>query len=150
MVYLVHNFTLPIPMVTWITIMCVVVLLVVIMLLIILPTLTFSIVVSENYIHIRALPLLNVKFSREEVEHIEVIDLNLTPQLHIKWRTWGIGLPGWKVGWFKLANGANAFVAISSYRESVVIKLKDGKYVILSPKEFNIFKSTLKLLNWLR
>jgi len=57
------------------------------MLIVVLPLVTFSIMVSEEAIYVKAPPLMSARFSKDDVEDV---DLSSTPQLHIRWRTWAV------------------------------------------------------------
>ncbi len=50
-----------------------------------------------------------------------------------RWRQNGIGLPGYRAGWFKLRNGASAFLLMTG-PEGVAVPAKDGTWVLLSPQ----------------
>ena len=76
-----------------------------------------------------------------------VVKLSERPKLKPSLRTFGAGLLGYSLGWFKLRNSAKAFCAVSS--DSVVVfKLKSGEYLMVSPDRFDEFINTLKSLGW--
>jgi len=82
---------------------------------------------------------------------ISFINLSRYPELKPTLRLLGIGLPGLKIGWFKLANGSKTFLALNGWdSEALVIKLRNNSLVILSPKNFSDFKSKLQLLGWVK
>jgi len=53
----------------------------------------------------------------------------------LKWRTNGIGLPGYKAGWFRLKNGEKALAFITDPHRVVYIPTDDGYSLLLSAQE---------------
>jgi len=96
---------------------------------------------------VKAPPLYSFSAKRGEVEEVFVADLNLKGGLKPSRREWGHGLPGYSLGWFKLNNGAKAFCAVSS-NVAVVFKLRDNKYLLITPSNITGFTSTLRELGW--
>jgi len=145
-----YVFHLSIPLSAWIVLLIILFILIVVTLIIFIPILTFSIRVNERIIKASSLFSYKITVRKEDVENICVVDLSKHPELRPKIRTFGTGLPGLNLGWFKLANGSKAFLAITNNNQAVVIKLKDETYVILSPKNFQEFVNTLKQLGWIK
>jgi len=145
-----YVFTLPMPSSVLIFIGILVAIFVIVAILLVVPIAKFSIKVTGNKIVASSPIMYKVTIDRNNVASIEIVDLKKEPGLKPRIRTFGIGLPGYKLGWFKLANGAKAFLAVTSNNnEAVVIKLLNGTYVILSPKNFTGFINTLKGLEWI-
>lgn len=65
-------------------------------------------------------------------EHIRVVDLDQTPDLQPKHRTNGIGLWGYALGWHRLNDGHNAWVAITDRKRVVMIPEYEGPTVLVS------------------
>ena len=145
-----YVFHLSIPLSAWIILLLILIVLFIIALIIFIPIITFSIRVNENTIKASSLFSYKITVRKEDVENICVVDLSKHPELRPKIRTFGTGLPGLNLGWFKLANGSKAFLAITNNKQAVVIKLRDGTYVILSPKNFQEFVNILKQLGWIK
>ncbi len=141
-------FSIPIPLSVWIVLAVIALVVAVILLLAILPIVTFRITVSRDTIKASSLIMYSITVKREDIENISIIDLSKHPELKPTVRTFGTGLPGYGLGWFKLANGAKAFLAVSTDK-AVVIRLNDGTYVILTPKNMDEFVSTLKKYGWI-
>jgi len=93
--------------------------------------------------------MFKITVNKEDVINITIVDLREHPELKPTLRTFGAGLPGYKLGWFRLANGAKAFLAISSDK-TVIIKLKDNTLVILTPKNIDKFIDRLRELEWIK
>lgn len=145
-----YVFHLSIPLSAWILLLLILLVLIIVALIIFIPILTFSIKVNEHTIKASSLFSYKITVRKEDVENIYVVDLSKHTELKPKVRTFGTGLPGLDLGWFTLENGSKAFLAITNNKQAVVIKLRDGTYVILSPKNFQEFVNTLKQLGWIK
>ncbi len=119
--------------------------------IVLLPIFFLRIGVNENQIIVSAPLFPGIKVSKKDVVSITVVNLKEHEELKPSVRTFGIGLPGYLVGWFRLNNGSKAYLAIGKGSEDVVvIKLSDGSFVILAPKDISKFTSVLKTLGWLK
>lgn len=77
--------------------------------------------------------VFKITADREDVINITIVDLTEHLGLKPALRTFGAGLPRYKLECFKLANGIKAFLPVS-LDKAIVIKLKDRTYVILIPR----------------
>ncbi len=145
-----YVFHLSIPLSAWIVLLIILIILIIVALIIFIPILTFSIRVNEHTIKASSLFSYKITIRKEDVETIYVTDLSKHPELKPKIRTFGTGLPGLDLGWFTLENGSKAFLALISNKEAIVIKLKDGTYIILSPQNIQNFINVLKQLGWIK
>lgn len=68
---------------------------------------------------------LNVPESR-------VVDLSVEKNLGLKWRTNGIGMPRYLVGWFRLNDGQKALAAVTDPHRVVYIPTRDGYSLLVS------------------
>ncbi|MAW28747.1 MAG: hypothetical protein CMP98_08105 [Gammaproteobacteria bacterium] len=59
------------------------------------------------------------------VNQARIVDLNNEPPLNPRFRTNGIGLPGYRVGWFRLRNGDRALVAITRPKQVLYVPTRD-------------------------
>ena len=75
---------------------------------------------------------------------IRTLDLSVEREFKPRIRTNGIGLPGYKEGWFKLRNGKKALLFVTS--NTVVYVPTNNFAVMLSVKNPEIFVETLKTL----
>lgn len=67
------------------------------------------------------------------------VDLRTDTDRRLVRRTNGIGLPGYRSGWFRLANGEKALVFVTDQSRVVYIPTRQGYPVLLSverPQEF--------------
>lgn len=57
------------------------------------------------------------------------------PRLAPKWLTWGVGLPGYLTGWFRLNNGETALVFLGPANRAVYIPTRDGPVILITPDD---------------
>ena len=87
----------------------------------------------------RSIPLASVM-----VEQAQIIDATKDANLRPKWRTNGIGLPGYAAGWFKLQNGEKALVLITDRRKVLYFPTREGYSVLVSAAEPEKLLSSIK------
>jgi len=141
-------FTIPVPASMWIFIAIVVAILVAVFLLLVLPVVGFRVYVYEDRIEASSPIMYRVVVRRSDVESVSVVNLSEAQHLKPKVRLFGTGIPGYSLGWFKLADGSKAFLAVSADR-AVAIRLRDGSYVIITPSDFDGFLAALKSFGWI-
>jgi hypothetical protein len=78
-------------------------------------------------IYSRQIPLTDL-----DLAHAGIVNLDATSPLRPKWRTNGIGLPGYRVGWFKLHDGSKALLAITRRSRVLYVPTRDGYAVLMS------------------
>jgi len=144
-----YEFRIPIPSSVWIFLAIIIVIVFLVLLLTIIPIIGFSITLTRDQLKASSPIMFKITVNKEDVTNITIVDLSEHPELKPTMRTFGAGLPGYKLGWFRLANGAKAFLAVSSDK-AVVIKLKDDTLVILTPKNIDEFINRLRELGWIR
>ena len=93
----------------------------------------------RSYLFGRTIPL-----SRLDLDAAHQIDAATSPQLEVKWRTNGIGLPGYKAGWFTLQNGGKALLFVTDPMRQVYIPTTDDYALIVSPADPAAFLAALK------
>lgn len=86
----------------------------------------------------RVIPLSDIL-----VSEALVVDLNVDQQYRAKWRTVGVGLPGYKLGWYKIKTGERALLAINHSDIVVYLPTKKGYSLLLSLKDPKEFLSSL-------
>jgi hypothetical protein len=82
----------------------------------------------------RTIPYPDIK-----AEGLGQVDYNATPEKAAKWRTNGIGLPGYVSGWFRLRSGGKALLFVADQKNVVEIPTTLGFVVHMSvsqPGEF--------------
>lgn len=147
--YVSYIYTLPVPPIAWIIIAVIVGVIVFALIAILLPVMLFSIRVGNDEILIAAPPLMKFRVRKSDIESATVISLSKCPELHPKIRLYGIGLPGWRVGWYRLNNGSKAFVALSQEDRVLLLRMRGGELVLLAPNKFSEFLAVLHRLGWI-
>ncbi|NHV97579.1 MAG: hypothetical protein HA494_07345 [Thaumarchaeota archaeon] len=141
------SFTIPTPQSVVIFTVIIAIILIAVLILLVLPVCLLKIEVSSEEVVVKAPPMYSFSAKRGDVEEVYVADLNSRSDLKPSLRTWGHGLPGYSLGWFKLKNGAKAFLAVSS-NVAVVFKLRGGEYLLVTPTNIDGFITTLQGLGW--
>jgi hypothetical protein len=66
-------------------------------------------------------------------EKARVINLNVERDYKPRWRTNGVGLPGYAEGWFRLVNGERALLFVTERSRIVYIPTTEGYSLLLTP-----------------
>jgi len=92
---------------------------------------------DDHNLVIRASFYRNKNFTRDLLlpKAASVIDLKKAGVYKPTIRTFGVGLPGYGEGWFRLRNGEKAFVLFSGMNKAVMIPTTKGYYLILGVDE---------------
>ena len=72
------------------------------------------------------------------------VDFTASPELRPRWRTSGVGLPGYLAGWCRLVDGEKALVFLTSREKAVYVPTTEGYALLLSPQDPTAFLSALK------
>jgi len=73
------------------------------------------------------------------VEEAKRVDLSGVSEYRLRIRTNGVGLPGYRAGWFRLQSGEKALVFVTDLERVVYVPTREGYSVLLSvvaPEEF--------------
>jgi hypothetical protein len=76
-------------------------------------------------------------------EKIRVVDLLSSPEYLPKKRLNGLGLPKYKMGWFRLQNGEKALVFLSDTGGAVLIPTSNGYSLLINPRNADEFIRTI-------
>jgi Bacterial PH domain len=95
-----------------------------------------SVEVSTDSIRLRA-PIYgrSIPMTSIMAEQAQIIDTTKEANLRPKWRTNGIGLPGYAAGWFKLQNGEKALVLMTDRHKVLYLPTREGYSVLVSAAE---------------
>lgn len=85
-----------------------------------------------------------IPLSRIDAAGARRIDLAREPDLAPKWRTMGVGLPGYQLGWYRLQNGDKALLFVTRPGEVVYIPTRDDYALMVSPKDPEAFLASLR------
>ncbi|MCL1143489.1 PH domain-containing protein [Shewanella gaetbuli] len=82
-------------------------------------------------------PLYGQSLSSEDIflQQAYLADLNQQTELQPKWRSNGIGLPGYSLGWFKLNNGDKALLSVTEQQQVIVIPTNQGYSIMVSVEQ---------------
>lgn len=78
-------------------------------------------------LHGRLLP-----FSALQLDSARVLDLHATPSLAPARRTWGVAIPGYRSGWFRLRDGERALLYVTDPSRIAYIPTRRGYALLLS------------------
>lgn len=78
------------------------------------------------------------------IERAKKIDLSEQHSYRPKWRTNGIGLPGYHSGWFRLENGEKALLWVTNSKNVIYIPTTRGYSLLMSPKNPDEFFASLR------
>jgi hypothetical protein len=84
-----------------------------------------------------------IPLSQLELEGARRVDIVASPELRPKWRTMGIGLPGYKAGWFRLQNGDKALLFVTNAEDVVYVPTKDDYALMVTPADPAAFLAAL-------
>jgi hypothetical protein len=85
----------------------------------------------------------NIPASELVLDQARPLDLNTERDHGLSWRTNGVGLPGYKSGWFRLKNGEKSLVFITDKSRVAYIPTTKGYSVLLSVERPQEFLTTL-------
>ena len=74
------------------------------------------------------------------------VDLAREPDLKLRLRTLGTGLPGYQAGWFRLASGEKALVYLTDRSRAVHVPTRNGYSLILTPSDPDRFVTSVRRL----
>jgi hypothetical protein len=95
-----------------------------------------SFAVSESGLQIRGdIYGRKIPFDRLSVESARVVDLTTDINLKPSWRTNGVGLPGYKSGWFRLKGGGKGLLFVTDQHRVLSVPTTDGYTLLLSARD---------------
>ena len=102
-----------------------------------------EIVLEQNYLRITAgFYARQVPHSSIDLSSSEIVDFAARTELEPGLRTNGVGLPGYRVGWYRLKNGDRAFVVLTGGRV-MYLPLRRGESLLLSINRPSVFREQL-------
>lgn len=70
-----------------------------------------------------------------DLERARLVDLRQSPELAPKWRSFGVGLPGYRAGWFRLGSGERALVVLGRGSTALYIPTTAGYALLIAPDD---------------
>ena len=80
----------------------------------------------------------------DTAESARAVDLTQEQKLAPKWRAGGTGYPGYKAGWYRLADDSKALVFITDPHHVVYVPTVDGSSLMMSVADPEQFLAVLK------
>ena len=77
------------------------------------------------------------------MEGVRIVDLDREPKLRPTRRTFGTAVPGYRSGWFRLADGEKAILYVTDRSKVVYVPTSEGYAVLLSPTDPTGFVASL-------
>ena len=96
-----------------------------------------AVVVGKDAVRLH-IPVYGRSIPRASIDRAaaRVITFGSSPQLKPRLRTNGMSVPGYHVGWFRLANGSRALAALTAMdQELAYVPLVDGTAALLSVRD---------------
>ncbi|MEO5802858.1 MAG: PH domain-containing protein [Verrucomicrobiota bacterium] len=79
-----------------------------------------------------------------DVANAKRISFDAEPGLKPKWRTCGVGLPGYGSGWFRLHNKSKALIFLSNKNEAIYLPTRKDFSLLLSSADDTALLNALK------
>jgi Bacterial PH domain len=79
-----------------------------------------------------------------QVEDAQIMNLKTEPEHRPTLRTFGVGLPGYGSGWFRLKGGGKGLLFLSDPTRAVYLPTTDGYTLVISPADPEAFLAALK------
>lgn len=76
-----------------------------------------------------------IPFDQLNLSDAALTDLATDRDHALRWRTNGVGLPGYQSGWFRLANGDKALVFLTNHHQVVRVPTRAGYTLMMSTVE---------------
>jgi hypothetical protein len=93
-------------------------------------------VVSPSGLQIRGdLYGRTIPLDRLMTDEARVVDLTTDQSLRPRWRTNGIGLPGYRSGWFRLKNGEKGLLFVTDQRRVLAVPTREDYTVLISAQD---------------
>lgn len=70
-----------------------------------------------------------------DLAQARIVDLDAHPDLQPVLKIAGSGMPGYRVGLFRLRNRSKAWLRLTDWRRTLVLPLRNGDFVLLSPTQ---------------
>lgn len=100
---------------------------------------------SDQYLTITG-DIYGTKLSKNtlKIDQVKLINLDIDKPYQPKWRTNGVGLPGYLSGWFRLRNKEKALLFVTDTKKVVYLPTNKGYSIMMSMKEPEEFIKTLE------
>jgi hypothetical protein len=86
----------------------------------------------------------NIDMSSLKLATAKIVNLNEARELRPRWRTNGMGLPGYQTGWFKLTDGEKALLFVTDPTAVVYIPTGEGYSLLMSVSDPPRFLASIR------
>jgi hypothetical protein len=81
-----------------------------------------------------------------KIDEAKIVDMKEQREYGTRWRTNGIGMPGYQAGWFRLRKKEKALLFVTNSHEVVYLPTRKGYSILLSPEKPEEFLRVLTSL----
>jgi hypothetical protein len=106
-------------------------------------------ILSEQGLEIKG-DLYGTKLSKNVLKNdqVKLINLEIDKTYQPKWRTNGIGLPGYLSGWFRLKNKEKALLFVTDTKKVVYLPTTKGYSLMMTMQKPEDFIDSLETINY--
>jgi len=83
-----------------------------------------------------------------KIDQVKLINLDLDKTYQPKWRTNGVGLPGYLSGWFRLKNKEKALLFVTNTKKVVYLPTTKGYSLMMTMQKPEAFIDSLQSINY--
>lgn len=83
-----------------------------------------------------------VPASAIRADAIRIVDVNQTPELARRVRTFGTSVSGYQAGWFRLRNGEKALLYLTDRRQAVYVPTTAGFSIVRAARHVRLRSDT--------
>ncbi|GGP64483.1 hypothetical protein GCM10009347_32940 [Shewanella algicola] len=73
-----------------------------------------------------------IEINQVDFAQARIVNLIKEPEYAAKWRTNGLGLPGYSLGWFSLNNGAKALLSLTNPVQVILLPISLDRVILVS------------------
>ncbi len=73
-----------------------------------------------------------IEINQVHFAQARVVNLLKEPEYAAKWRTNGLGMPGYSLGWFSLNNGDKALLSVTKPAQVIMLPISQDKMIMVS------------------
>ncbi|MCT8988052.1 PH domain-containing protein [Shewanella phaeophyticola] len=73
-----------------------------------------------------------IEINQVDFAQARVVNRLKEPEYAAKWRTNGLGMPGYSLGWFSLNNGVKALLSVTKPAQVIMLPISQNKVIMVS------------------
>ncbi|GGP52049.1 PH domain-containing protein [Shewanella saliphila] len=78
-----------------------------------------------------------IEINQVDFAQARIVNLIEEPEYAAKWRTNGLGLPGYALGWFSLNNGVKALLSVTDPVQVILLPISQDRVILVSVIDAN-------------